>query len=170
MGDTAYVIGGYTGSTALRSIVAFRPGAPTRVVAKLPVALRYAAVAAVAGRVMIAGGTVGSSLSSAIFAFDPQSRRVTRVGSLPAPLTHAAGATLGGDFYVIGGRRRLLGSQTPNIVRVDPSSGRAQRSGRLSQPLSDAGALPQGARILVVGGRDSRGQARQDLISLQSAR
>jgi hypothetical protein len=50
MGGTAYVVGGYTGSRWLDTIVAWRPGLPARVVAHLPFPLRYAAVATEGGR------------------------------------------------------------------------------------------------------------------------
>ena len=45
VGSTAYVVGGYTGTRWLDTIVAFRAGGSARVVAHLPVGLRYAAVA-----------------------------------------------------------------------------------------------------------------------------
>jgi N-acetylneuraminic acid mutarotase len=120
----------------------------------------------VAGRVMIAGGTSGTALSAAIFAFDPKTNRVSRVGSLPAPLTHAAGAGLGGAFYVIGGRTTLLAGQTANILRVDPTSGTVKLAGHLPRPLSDTGAVARGQSVLVAGGRDAAGQASDELLSL----
>ena len=60
VGDTAYIVGGYDGVRPLDTIVAWRPGAPARVVARLPQPVRYAAVAAVGGRVLVAGGTTGT--------------------------------------------------------------------------------------------------------------
>src|SRR5437763_2796081 len=53
---TAYVVGGYTGTRWLDTIVAWAPGREAKVVARLPTALRYAAVTAVQGRVVIVGG------------------------------------------------------------------------------------------------------------------
>ena len=49
-GGAEYVVGGYTGTRWLNTIVSWRPGHAARVVGHLPVALRYAAVAAVAGQ------------------------------------------------------------------------------------------------------------------------
>jgi Kelch motif len=46
IGNTVYVVGGYTGSQWLDTIVAWRPGTQPRIVAHLPFALRYAAVTA----------------------------------------------------------------------------------------------------------------------------
>jgi hypothetical protein len=57
IGGTAYVVGGYTETTPLRTIVAFSPGSGAHVAGMLPRPLRYAAVAAVGGRLLIAGGT-----------------------------------------------------------------------------------------------------------------
>ena len=59
LGGTIYVIGGYTTTTPLRSVLAFRPGQPVREAAALPHPVRYAAAAAVGGRILVAGGTPG---------------------------------------------------------------------------------------------------------------
>src|SRR5262249_56335380 len=60
LGGRAYVVGGFTGTHWLDTIVAWRPGKPARVVARLPFALRYAAVSSAAGRLVIAGGSLES--------------------------------------------------------------------------------------------------------------
>ena len=57
LGGTIYVVGGYDGSIGLSTILAFTPPSQIRTVAKLPVSLRYAAVSAVGGKLMIAGGS-----------------------------------------------------------------------------------------------------------------
>src|SRR5262249_36755930 len=76
---TAYVVGGYTGSRWLDTIVAWRPGHEACVVARLPSPLRYAAVAAAAGRLVIAGGSLpNGTASTAVLEFAPSSGRVTR--------------------------------------------------------------------------------------------
>ena len=46
----AYVVGGFTGTRWLNTILAWRPGTAPRVVARLPVALRYAAVTSAGGK------------------------------------------------------------------------------------------------------------------------
>ena len=168
VGQTAYVVGGYTGTTPLRSIVAFRPGAAPRVAGRLPLPLRYPAVAAVNGRVLIAGGTSGVTPQRAILSFDPASGRVTRLAELSHSLTHAAGASLNGTFYVIGGRSTSPTSQTGTILGVDPRTGRSYGAGRLPNPLSDATAVTDGPRILVVGGRDAAG-VRGEVLELEPA-
>jgi YVTN family beta-propeller protein len=153
LGRTAYIVGGFTGTHWLDTIVAWRPGSPARVVAHLPVALRYAAVAAAGGKVVIAGGStpVGTA-SSAVYAYTPGSTRVLRIGRLPAPTTHAAAAAIGIRVYVIGGRGAIIGTPTARIVAVDPAARRIVDGGTLPQPLSDLAAVSLRNRILVVGG------------------
>ena len=62
-----------------------------RVVAHLPQTLRYAAVTAVGNRLVIAGGSLESGTASdAVLEYVPAAGRVSRLGKLPAPTTHAA--------------------------------------------------------------------------------
>ncbi len=158
IGGTAYVVGGYTGSRWLDTIVAWRPGGGAHVVAHLPAALRYAAVAAAGGKLVIAGGSLESGAASRdVLAFDPRRNRVSRLGRLPAPTTHAAAATLGGIVYVIGGRGASTGTPTGRIVSVDPVRGRIRAAGSLSVPRSDLAAVATGGRILLAGGRSAAG-------------
>jgi YVTN family beta-propeller protein len=158
VGGTAYVVGGYTGARWLDTIVAWRPGARARVVAHLPVTLRYAAVAATGGRVVISGGSLeNGTASGAVYAYTPATRRVVRIGTLPAPVTHAAAAALGGVVYVIGGRGAGLDTPTARIVGVEPRTGRIRAAGALAAPRSDLAAAVVDGRILVAGGRGRAG-------------
>jgi YVTN family beta-propeller protein len=154
IGATAYVVGGYTGTRWLDTIVAWRPGSSPLVVAHLPATLRYAAVTAADGELVIAGGSLeNGSASDAVLAFRPGSSRVVRIGRLPAPTTHAAAATLGGVAYVIGGRGASTGTPTARIVSVDPRTRHIRSAGSLSSPRSDLAAATVGSAILLAGGR-----------------
>ena len=160
VGGTAYIVGGYTGSRWLDTIVAWRPGTFAHVVAHLPFALRYAAVAAAGRNVVIAGGSrPNGTASDAVFEFAPANGRLRRIGTLPAPVTHAAAAALGQTVFAIGGRGAAVGTPTDRIVAVDLPSGRIRPTGRLPAPLSDLTAVTVGGRILVAGGRGSSGTA-----------
>ena len=76
---TAYIIGGYTGTAWLDTIVAWRPGSAAHVVARLPAALRYAAVTAVEGGIVIAGGSLeNGTASDAVLEYLPSTHRVVR--------------------------------------------------------------------------------------------
>jgi hypothetical protein len=167
LGGTYYVVGGYTGTTPLRSIVAWRPGAKARVVAHLPIALRYAAVATVGNQIVIAGGTSGVTASRAIYAFDPARSAVRQIGTLPRPLTHAAAATLGGYVYVVGGRGADLTSQTRRVLSIDPRTGAVRNAGVLPRAISDTGAVAAAGAIVVSGGRDGAGQVRSEVLRLE---
>jgi YVTN family beta-propeller protein len=155
IGRTAYVVGGYTGSRWLDTIVAWAPGRSARVVARLPRTLRYAAVTAAGGRLVIAGGSLESGTASdAVYAYTPGSGRVVRIGRLPAPTTHAAAAAIGPTAFVIGGRGSSLGTPTDRVVAVDPVRRRVRVVGALARPLSDLAAVADGSGILVAGGHD----------------
>ena len=170
IGHTAYIVGGYTGTRWLDTIVAYSPRGGARVVARLPTPVRYAAVTAAAGRLIVAGGSLPSgSASRTIYAWTPGAARVRAIGRLPAPTTHAAGAALRGTAYIIGGRGATLDSATNRIVAVDPRSGRVRIVGRLPQPTSDASAAATGKRILVFGGRTG-GATTDEIVSLAPTR
>jgi len=119
--------------------------------------VRYAAVAAIGGRLIIAGGTSGDVATREVYAFDPASDQVHQIGVLPRELTHATGAALGNRMYVIGGRGADQGSQTSAILSVDPATGRVRPAGRLPVALSDAGAATIGGVVMVAGGRQANG-------------
>jgi DNA-binding beta-propeller fold protein YncE len=128
------------------------------VAARLPVALRYAAVTAADGKLVIAGGSVPSGTATrAVLSFDPATRRVRQIAQLPARTTHAAAAAIGGTAYVIGGRGPIVGTPTRRIVAVDPLSGKVRYGGALATARSDLAAIAVGRGILVVGGRETGG-------------
>ena len=169
---TAYVVGGFTGTRWLDTIVAWRPGRRPQVVARLPFALRYAAVCAVDGRLVIAGGSLENGGAGAeVFSYRPGSSRVRRIGNLPAPTTHAAAASLGGVAYVIGGRGPALGSASRRVVAVDPRTRRIRVAGKLDSPRSDLAAATLGRRIVLVGGLGTTGtEARISRLTPHSVR
>ncbi|HEX7627088.1 MAG TPA: hypothetical protein VF379_08510 [Gaiellaceae bacterium] len=158
LGGAEYVVGGYTGTRWLNTIVRWRPGQQARVVGHLPQALRYAAVAAVAGRIVIAGGSTPlGTASDAVLSFNPATGRVARVGRLPAPTTHAAAAALGRYVYVIGGRSATVDTPTAAIEAVDPIARKVLPAGDLSSARSDLAAVSVSGGILLAGGRGGSG-------------
>jgi YVTN family beta-propeller protein len=169
IGRSAYVVGGFTGTRWLNTIVAWRPGTPARIVGHLPFPVRYAAVTDVRGRLLIAGGSLPSgNASSAVLEFNPSTHRVVRLGSLPAPTTHAAAAAIGSTVYVLGGRGAGLNTQSARIVSVGPRGG-IRIAGRLPQALSDLAAVTSHGRIVVVGGKGSAGTV-STIVALRPAR
>jgi hypothetical protein len=149
VGDSAYLVGGYTGAQYASGILRFTQHGTPHLVARLPVGLRYAAVAPLGGKVYVAGGLTTSGASDAVYVFDPESRSVTRIGTLPRPALHATMAALGGALYLVGG------DGSDEIVRIDPVSGSARVAGRLPVQLSGGAALTVGDGIDVFGGDGS---------------
>ncbi len=153
IGGTAYVVGGYTGTQWLDTIVAFDPHRAARVVAHLPVAVRYAAVTASRGRLIVAGGSLpNGTASKAIYTWTPGERRGHLFAQLPAATTHAAAAALGEVAYIVGGRGASVGTPTDRIVAVNVRTGTVRIAGRLPVPTSDAPAATLGDHIVVFGG------------------
>jgi N-acetylneuraminic acid mutarotase len=158
IGNTAYVVGGYDGVNWKNTILSYTPGASsTKVAATMPVGLRYAAATAIDGRVLIAGGSTPKSASRAIFSFDPQTGRVTRIGTLPSPVTHGELAPLGQFAYLVGGRGNGTSSQTSRILAINPRTGKVTPAGRLPTGVSDAALIPNGSSLLFVGGLEPSG-------------
>ncbi len=157
IGDTAYLVGGFTGTPSLDTVLAFRPGEAPRLVARLPVGLRYASAMSVGGRLIIAGGSTPRGSSRAVYRFDPAHSRLIRLSTLPAPVTHAAGVEFAGYAYLVGGRRTETGGPIRQIFAIDPNNGRVTEAGRLPVGLSDIAAASAPDHVLLAGGHARRG-------------
>jgi hypothetical protein len=143
IGGTTYLVGGFTGTRYATAILRVGPNDRTATVARLPAGTRYAGVAALRGRIYVAGGLTTAGPTRAIEAVDPLRGSVRRVGSLPSPEAHAALAALGGALYLVGGR---------SVLRIDPATGAVTRVATLPTSLADANAVTVGNRIVVLGG------------------
>jgi hypothetical protein len=168
-GTVAYLVGGYTGSEPLRTILAWRPGAAARVVAYLPEPLRYAAVALTPAGLVIAGGTSGTRASRDVYRLDPTSGRLRRIALLPRGITHAAGAALGADALVIGGREAGEDSQLREVLAISPG-GAVSVVGELPLALSDVAVARSGGEIVLAGGRDRAGAQQRSVFRMSPAR
>ena len=157
LNGTAYVVGGFDGTNSLDTIVAWAPGARARVVAHLPVALRYAAVASAHGALLVIGGSTPNGSSDTIYRFDPGAGTLRQIGRMPHPITHAGAAAIGPTVYVVGGRGDSLDARSAAVWAIDPLTGRVRPAGRLPQPMSDAGVVSLGTAIVVAGGRTTAG-------------
>jgi hypothetical protein len=153
----AYVLGGWNGSVTNRHIYAVRADGSAAPAGAFPTGVRYPAAGALGGQLLVAGGeTTSGAPTSAAWSFDPATRRLMRLPDLPSPTDHAAGATLAGRFYVLGGLRR--GLLTSAIVSWAPGESRWRQSGRLPTALADLAAVPFDRGIAVIGGRGSTAQ------------
>jgi non-specific serine/threonine protein kinase len=164
IGSTVYIVGGDNGTAVLDTIVAWRPGGKATVTQPLPVALRYAAVAAVDGRIVIAGGLLANNTASRrIYVYDPATQVVTTLrAQLPVGLYAAAGASLGKLAYIIGGAKPTGPASDPSATPVDtiysiePRTGVVALAGTLtSGARAEAAAVRIGGVIYLAGGLTS---------------
>ena len=121
-GSTGYVIGGFDGINWLNPVLAVTPGDSPRILARLPVALRYAAAAAVGGYVLVAGGSTPTGLSDAIYRINPTTGAVSILGHLPAGVTHAGTGVIGSTMYLVGGRGEIVTDRSADVWAIDRAS------------------------------------------------
>ncbi len=165
IGDTAYLVGGYDGRTFRRDVLATTDGISFRIVARLAEGVRYPAVAALGHIIFVIGGeSPGGASTANMIAVDTLSGRVTKLGSLPQPLSHASAIVINGELFVMGGtdgRRR-----SDRIWRVDPVAGSVASAGLLTYAVADAAATVDGDRGYLVGGTGNDGTVLASIITL----
>ena len=152
VGATAYVVGGYDGtSPALPEVLASRDGDRWRTVARLRVPVRYAATVAQGGAIWVLGGEVSGHMVDTVQRIDPGAGRARVVGHLPRPLGHAAAVVLG-DRVLVAGGRTTQDALTSRMWWFDPSTRTFTRAGRLPTPLADSAVVSAGGSAYLVGG------------------
>ena len=151
-GSVAYVVGGYDGTSWDPSVLATQDGRHFRVAARLPVPVRYAAVAAAAGEIWVFGGQAASGATNAIQRISPATGQAAVVGHLPAPLQGAAAIVLDGQVYLAGGV--AAGATSRMVYRFDPAASSVSGAGQLPVPVAYAAATVTGGVGYLVGGED----------------
>jgi N-acetylneuraminic acid mutarotase len=153
VGTTAYLVGGYDGTTIDPRVLATTDGSHFRVTARLPVPVRYPAVAAAGGMIWVFGGQSATGPTEDIQRIDPATGQAAVAGHLPQPVQGAAALSLGGELYVAGG----TGSATSAAVyRFDPGTSRITAAGELPVPVGYAGAAVAGGVGYLIGGEDGQ--------------
>ena len=167
---TAYIVGGYTGTVPLDTVVAFRPGHPVRVVARLPRPLRYASV----GSCRRPLDHRGRDLRRRGSARHPLLRPQKRTGHPDRPASEPAHPRRLG----LSGRHRLSDRRSQRLRRrADQGDSRGGSPDRLRPPRRAAcpnrSPMPPrwrgSGQILVLGGRDAAGRARDEILRLRRA-
>lgn len=153
-GTAAYVIGGYDGASLIPQVLATTDGRRFRVVARLPVPVRYPAVAAGAGVIWVFGGQTASGATDVIQRINPATGAAAVVGHLPQPLQGAAGIVLDGQVYVAGGAAAGLTSSM--VYRFDPATSSVTAVGHLPVPVAYAAAATSGDVGYLIGGQDGQ--------------
>lgn len=167
LGGTAYIVGGFDGTTMSPDILATSDGVTFRSVAQLVVPVRYAAVAGSGHTLWVVGGVLstsegGRAETDAIQKVDLATGQVSVVGHLPQAMGHATALTIDGAVFVVGGRSGTVPSST--IWRVDPASGAVREAGQLPTALSDAGSVVVDGVGYLVGGEVSGPTAPLDTV------
>ena len=107
------------------------------------------------GQLIVVGGLDAAQASlPTIWSVDTSTGKPTVIGSLPRGVHDAAGAVLGGRYFVFGGGSP---STVADVEAFTPAAGTmaaAQVVGSLPQPRSDEAAVTLGQQIYIVGGYD----------------
>jgi hypothetical protein len=174
LGGTAYVVGGYDGAAGDPMVLATRDGASFSAVVALPVAVRYPAVVAAAGRIYVFGGEATSGGTTTEYTtptgtttpppgqqvavvqeIDPETRTASVVGYLPHAVQGAAAFELGGHIYLAGGDSNEPGTPPVSgstIWSFDPATGAFGVVGHLALPVAYAAVANVGHAVWLVGG------------------
>jgi hypothetical protein len=165
VGAAAYVLGGFDGTSPSAAVFQTTDGRTFTRVARLPTAVRYAAVAALQDKIYVFGGELASGRdTNEIQEYDIATEKAVVAGHLPEPVSHASAITLDRGLYVLGGRVR--GSGTDRILRFDPARSAVLAAGRLPQPVYDGAAGAVGDRAYLLGGIGRSGSSISDVIAL----
>jgi outer membrane protein assembly factor BamB len=151
VGNTVYLVGGYDGHVPRREIYATTDGKTFRVVGRLPVGLRYAAVTAASPGLVIAGGQSANGPVDTVSVFDTGNGTVSQLGTLPAPVAHAAAFTLAGTTYVAGGLN-AAGDAIASVAAIDAATGAIHPVAPLRKPVADTGTVSTADGALLIGG------------------
>lgn len=167
VGDTAFVVGGYDGTSWISSVLASEDGVTWRSIADTDPAVRYGAVVADGGLVYVFGGRTATGQTDAVQAIDPATGTVRTVGRLPQPLGHASAFSLGGSIFVAGGRTGdTTTTATDEIWRFDAADGSLTAAGRLPYPVSDAAVAVVGDHAFLLGGEDEVATPQASVVEL----
>lgn len=154
VGNRVYLLGGYTGTTALSDVLETTSGTSFRTVARLPVTVRYAAVTAIGSTIWVIGGEHGNKPVRAIQRIDTTTGTSAVVGYLPRARSDASAMVIAGRVLIAGGRGRN-GQAVSTVDELD-SSGKAVREvARLPTPVADAAGVVIGGTGYLIGGEAS---------------
>jgi len=150
VGATVYLVGGYDGNASLRDVLATTDGVTFRVAARLPLGVRYPAVAAAGTVIYVFGGESAGSPTAAVEAIDVRSGRARLVGHLPEARAEASAFSIGGALFVAGGR--TLSGFSSGILRFDPQRASFTPAGSLPAAVADAAVAVIGSHAYLIGG------------------
>ena len=151
--DRTVVIGGGTPARLDKAVLTTSDGASFQTVAALLDGVRYPAVAAIGGSILVVGGTDGVHDLAEMQAVDLTTGAVRIIGHLPHGLSHAAALLIAGRLLIAGGRDGGVAQDT--IWEVDPASGTVRAVGHLPRAVSDMAVVVVGDVGYLIGGERS---------------
>jgi outer membrane protein assembly factor BamB len=166
VGGVVYVVGGYDGRSMDGEVLATTNGRKFRSVATLAEPVRYPAVAAMGGKILVFGGldAAGNPVAT-IQVVDPRLRKSSVSGRMPIPLSGAVATDLGGVVYLAGGETTTPAGQKPSgrVWAYDRTSGAMLAAGSLLVPVAYAGWGTVAGRTYIVGGETAGGAPTADV-------
>jgi non-specific serine/threonine protein kinase len=124
---------------------------------QLPAPLSRTVALAIGGQIGLFGGLGPRGVTTgAIVELDPNSGKSRQLGALASPVHDAAGAVIGGRYFVFGGGAQTLSARV-QAVAVDASGIGASTSSvvaSLAAPRADLAAATSNGSVLLVGGYD----------------
>jgi outer membrane protein assembly factor BamB len=161
VGGAAYVVGGYRGTSFDPAVLRTTDGIHFSTVARLEVAVRYPAVAALGSRIYVLGGEASDGRPvRTVQVIDTLTHRVAVVGQLPFAIEGAVAAPLDGTIYLAGGETAGRDHQlepTSEVLALDRWTGALLRAGTMRVAVTNAGAAVLGRRLFIVGGETASG-------------
>jgi N-acetylneuraminic acid mutarotase len=158
VGGTLYVIGGYTGRADTPDVLATTDGVHFRVVGRLPVTVRYAAVAVTGTTIWVIGGDHGLAPTDAVQRIDTTTGRISLVGHLRHALGHASAWTRADGTVLVAGGRLAGDRLTGAVARFDTRSLALSTLGNLPRPTADMGVGVVGGVAYLFGGETAAGR------------
>jgi hypothetical protein len=154
LGGTAYLAGGYDGTSYDPGVLATTDGRHFRVVARLAVPVRYPAVAGVGNQLWVFGGETPSGPSNVIQQVDLATGHTRVAGHLPRGLAGAAALILDGRIYVAGGQTTRPGPAgiSGAVFSYSPGQRGVRAAGTLPVPAAYAAAAVRGGQAFLIGG------------------
>jgi len=152
VGTTTYIVGGYDGTNPDPTVLATTDGHTFSSVARLPLPVRYPAVAAVGGLVYVFGGEAVTGADagrpvSAVQMVDPAHHHASVIGHMPIPLDGASAVTIGTQIYVAGGESTVVQPKTAGVgtTQLGPPPPGANPGAGVTSATDTAATVPTGS-------------------------
>ena len=166
--DKVYAIGGFDGTSNLRSVERYDAGADAwRGVADMLQCRRGCAAAAINGQLIVVGGSDATAVHSSVESYNMYSNVWTSLASMSTPRRLASAAVACGKLVVVGGWDgvRALSSCEAYV----PETGAWESVAPMAQVRHGAAAVTAASKMYVLGGWDGVSSHRLSSVEVLSA-